>query len=201
MLSRSFPLWVFTLFFQLIVFSTEARVREVSAAVGEWPPYIYCDSGAHGVLIDVVRAAYAEVAVSASFECFPWARSFSLTREGVYDTSFPWSRSAERQKIFYFSEPVISDYSVFFHLKNRSFPKLSTELNIENLSPYKIGGTIGYYYGPLLEEFDEKFGLQRAKSDELNFKKLLRGRIDLFPINFQVGYYLLSKLPPNPETG
>ncbi|WP_108652699.1 substrate-binding periplasmic protein [Dongshaea marina] len=183
----------------LLLFSStnlHSKIREVSAAVGEWPPYISCqDDQPRGTLIDTVTAAYREVGVTLLAKCFPWARAFNLTREGIYDVTFPWYKNDEREQHFLFGSRVSLVNETLFHLKRRSFPELAETITVDKLKNYKIAGTIGYSYGPLMAEFDKAFGLERAISDTNNFKKLLRDRIDLFVMDFQVGYHLLAKLP------
>ncbi len=62
------------------------------------------------------------------------------------------------------------------------------------LSPYNIGITQGNYYS---SEFSAlmtsgKLKIDPAPSDISNFRKLLLGRIDLFPIDHDVGLYFLK---------
>ncbi|WP_108650128.1 substrate-binding periplasmic protein [Dongshaea marina] len=173
------------------------RISEISAAVGDWPPYIHCQGEKpHGLLIEIVEAAFKEQKIAISFSCYPWARAMKLTQARVHDVTFPWLKTKQRQKNFTYSIPIAPIQYVFFHLKNRSFAELGKELTEDKLRRYSIGGTFGYSYGPLLDRYDQNIGLNRAKSDVANFKKLLRGRIDLFPADFQVGYYLLSSFKP-----
>ncbi|WP_159084569.1 substrate-binding periplasmic protein [Dongshaea marina] len=147
------------------------------------------------MLVDIVRAAYHEVGVEVEFKCFPWARAMQQTQDGSIDITFPWSRNKEREKLFLYSSTVMLGQHVLFHLKSRSFPELNQKITLEGLSRYKVGGTIGYYYGPMMKQYDEQFGIERAVSDKNNLKKLVRGRIDLFIAEFMVGYYLISQLP------
>ena len=67
---------------------------------------------------------------------------------------------------------------------------------LEDLKGIHIGVTRGYSYG---EEFDNavksgELKVQIVRKDELNFKKILAGRIDIFPYNKRAGYYMLRQL-------
>ena len=82
---------------------------------------------------------------------------------------------------------------VFFHLKTAPF----NWQTIEDLKGMKIGGTIGYTYG---QEFDRavdsgKISIDWASLDLQNFKKLVAGRIDIFPQELDVGYGIIGELP------
>jgi polar amino acid transport system substrate-binding protein len=74
----------------------------------------------------------------------------------------------------------------FFHLKSTEFDWNG----VEDLKDLKIGATLEYFYGKELDEA-EKAGfihIERVGSDELSLKKLLKGRIDVFPGDLMVTY-------------
>lgn len=100
----------------------------------------------------------------------------------------------QRKQDFYFSDPIIATNKVFFHLKSFHF----NWKGMEHLASQKlqIGITQDYTYG---EEFDSfvKRGLlntQVVVRDELNIKKLFSGRIDIFPMDINVGYSIAREL-------
>ncbi len=91
-------------------------------------------------------------------------------------TTRGWRASPEH---FLYSDAVVPSKFAFFHLKGSNFDWNS----YEDLRGIRIGGTLEYAYS---KEFDaaEKAGIiktNRAPSDEIGLKKLLKGRIEVFP--------------------
>jgi polar amino acid transport system substrate-binding protein len=102
--------------------------------------------------------------------------------------------AAEREAHFHYSAPVLAEEFVLFHLKQR--PLIFREL--ADLTGMELGGGLGYSYGT---EFDKalaagRFRLSRVSKTSQNFQRLVKGRIDAFPEEKQVGYHVLrTELP------
>lgn len=79
---------------------------------------------------------------------------------------------------------------VFFHRKGDSFDWET----LEDVSHLRVGVNRGYLSNrPLIEAVEEGGGhIDPAATEDLNFEKLLRGRIDILPSSLQVGYYILQ---------
>ncbi len=125
------------------------------------------------------------------YDFLPWARGYAylFKTELNYTGSLGYIWSKERNKEVIFSDPIYHGTACFFHLKSNSFSWES----INDLKGLQIGTTIGYSYSP---EFDKArdegiINCQNVNSDILNFRKLLGGRIDIFPSNVDSGLYLL----------
>jgi polar amino acid transport system substrate-binding protein len=103
-----------------------------------------------------------------------------------------WQPTDERRHAFDFSEPVIDSGTVFFHRRDMPF----RWRQIDDLKRYRIGVTNGYFYGNAFGEAVRRGELrvEVVASDELNFRKLQQGRIDLFPSNRTAGMALLDRL-------
>ncbi|MCP4161800.1 MAG: amino acid ABC transporter substrate-binding protein [Deltaproteobacteria bacterium] len=124
---------------------------------------------------------------------FPWARSFEYAKHGDWDGTVAWAKKKDRIPFFYFSGWLIKDSAELFHLK--SFKFQWTIGDFKTLKGVEIGATIGYNYGTSFQK-EEKSGIifvERVPSDEINFRKLLEGRIDVFPISLEVGYSILNR--------
>ena len=153
---------------------------------GEWQPYLSKDTPHHGFASHIVTEAFALVGVEVEYGFFPWKRSFKLAKGGTWDGSVVWLDNDERREHFFYSHAVVPTKYVFFHLKGSDFDWNS----YEELRGIRIGGTLEYAYS---EEFDaaEKAGIiktNRAPSDEIGLKKLLKGRIEAFPGEVMVTY-------------
>lgn len=182
----------------LMCIATAAGAGEkVVLTNGEWPPYMSENLKHGGVVSRVVAEAFALEGVIVEYRFFPWKRSLSLAQKGKFNGSVVWWKTAEREKDFIYSDPVLDVQYVFFHLKSTPFDWKT----LDDLKGIEIGATTGYNYGDLFQNA-EKAGeilVQRVPKDELNFKKLLKGKIKIFPVDVEVGYTMLQNSYP-PET-
>lgn len=167
----------------------------VTIANGEWSPYASKELKYDGLVSRIVKDAFAEAGVEVAYRFLPWKRGYQMAQLGKLDGQMMRSRNAEREKYFVFSDPILESQSAYFHLKSYSFDWE----NLSDLKGRRIGGTIGYNYGAefLAAERRKDIAVHRVPTDIQNFKKLVAGRIDIFPCNTIVGYYLINKnLPP-----
>lgn len=165
---------------------------KITLASGEWAPYTSENLKYEGIASRIVREAFVSQGIGVEYVYLPWKRSIEEAKEGKWHGTFPWLKNEERAQDFYFSYPIAQENVLFFHLKDNDFDWKT----IADLEGYKIGGTVGYYYG---EEFDEaeKIGqlvIERAAEDAMNIQKLAAKRIDLAICEIDVGYELIEKL-------
>lgn len=182
-------IWLIPLF---LLTSTGIFAEEtIRITIGEWAPYLSKDLKHYGVAARIVTESFALEGVKVEYGFFPWARSKFLAQEGEWDGSAVWIHNAERAKDFLFSDSVVEAKNVFFHLENYSFDWNT----IDDLKEIPIGGTIEYSYGEAFQNAEKtgKIKVQRAPSDEINFRKLLAGRIKIFPCVLDNSYHLLQK--------
>lgn len=162
---------------------------------GEWPPYLGESLPHRGLASRIVTEAFAVTGIEVEYGFFPWSRALKLAEIGEWDAAAVWLPSPERSLAFRVSDPVIDARYVFFHLRERKFSWKS----VADLKGLKIGATISYHYGKEFQDA-EKAGIisvERVPTDEQNLKKLLLGRIDIFPMDDIVGREMLkSILPP-----
>lgn len=171
--------------------ATSVSEPVVRLANGEWPPYTGASLPKQGCDSLVVAEAFALEGVKVVYEFLPWARGYMLSQNGVLDGAIDWADTAEHRAAHFVSKDYISrQLWVFFH---RTATSISWD-NLHDLRGKTIGLTIGYAYSdvfaPLKAANPAQFS--EAASDSLNLKKLLTGRIDLFPIERAVGLYLIG---------
>ena len=163
-----------------------------SRAIGEWAPYT-SELEPNGKLLErVVTEAFKLEGVKVQYTYLPWRRSYLRTLDGTFDGTFPWNRSAERERLFHLhATPLLAEPGVFFHLKTT--PLDWTRL--EDLKNYRMGVTMGYKNEEVYKEL--AIAADPAPSEELNFKKIAAGRIDVYETSRAVGYATIAKtLPP-----
>ena len=161
---------------------------------GEWSPYLSEKLKYYGVASRIVTEAFSLEGIKAEYGFFPWKRALLLAQKGKWDGSVVWSYTEDRAKDFYYSDPVVKCKWVFFYLKTTSFDWKV----IDDLRGFRIGGTLGYKYNPDFEAAEEagRIKVYRVPKDEQNFEKLIKGRIDIFLQDIDVGYEMLNNLFP-----
>lgn len=161
----------------------------VTIAVGEWPPYTSQVNPSAQLAQKVVTAAFLLEGVHVEYRYYPWKRAYVEVMQGHVDATFPWYRSKARSEAFLFNhEPLLHGQEVFFHLKSLDFHWNS----FDDLKQYRVGGTLGFFDTSLLEQHGVT--VDKVSSEEQNFEKMLRGRLDVYATTREVGYYLIHKL-------
>ena len=174
----------------VLVFGCGMAAAQTSETIrltnGEWQPYLSKDTPHHGFLSHIVTEAFALVGVGVEYGFFPWKRSMKLAREGSWDGTAAWADTEERRQEFFLTDPVAPTTYGFFHLRETAFDWNS----FEDLKEVRIGGTLEYSYGAAFDaaEAAGTIKTQRVPKDETNLKKLLKGRIDVFPGEVMVTY-------------
>ncbi|WP_163832669.1 substrate-binding periplasmic protein [Spartinivicinus ruber] len=169
--------------------------KTLRLATGEWPPYVSQDLKHYGFISLVVAEAFKLASndlITVEFQFFPWQRGLMLAKQGKFHGASFWGKSAEREQSFYYSNSLFTAPYVFWHLKSFKF----NWQQVDDLKPYKIGGLIGANYGDAFQQAESAGQLivERTPTEPPNFMKLLQGRIQLYPLDREVGYSILSKL-------
>lgn len=166
-------------------------VEKLRITNGEWPPYLSRDLQHYGLATRIVTEAFAQEGIQVEYAFFPWNRAFQLAQSGRWDGTAIWLQSPEREADFYLSDPVIDSTFVFFHRKDFAFDWKT----VDDLHGLRIGGTLEYNYGEKFEAAEKAGALQveRVSSDEQNFSRLLANRIQVFPMERDVGLEMLRK--------
>ena len=187
----TYPKLLFPLiFFCSIALSTWAA-EPIRLASGEWSPYQSQHLKHFGVASRIVSEAFALAGIQVEYGYFPWARSLENAESGKWDGTFLWFDTPERRKLFYISDPVVDIQYVFFHLKDYPFDWQT----VDDLKGIFIGGTLKYDYGETFQSAEQAgtIKVERAPSDELNFKKLLEGRIQIVPNDLDAGFDIIRQ--------
>ncbi len=168
-----------------------AAERTITISTGEWAPFVSESLEGYGIAPRIVTAAFSNMDIDVEYVFYPWARAMREAQEQKVDFSGFWFHTEERAKTLTYTESMVDSPNVFFYRKDRKFDWS----DFENFPDKTIGTTLGYSYS---QAFDDAVnsGNVRAEIEEtdlLNFRKLLRGRIDAFPIAELVGYDLIKQ--------
>ncbi len=179
----------------LLALTLQARdlpLNVVTLASGDWPPFAGQSLFQGGFCEHVVKRAFELVGYEVVTQHFPWRRAYHYVETGQFDATPCWVSDEERRQLFHFSAPLMTQSTVFFHPKTVEV-LWETPLDLAR-GGYRIGGVAGYSYGFLTDAVQAGIlTLDLANDEETNFRKLIRGRIDLYPVEVAVGYHILNQ--------
>lgn len=186
-------------FGMLVIWFSQSVIAGDSVVLsnGEWKPYLSKELKHFGVASHIVTESFKITGHDVEYKWYgdSWKRAYKDALDGKVDGSLIWSKKEERLKEFFFSDSVISgERDVFVYLKKNAFDWN----DISDLKGKRVGGVLGYTYGQLDQaEKEGTLVLDRVANEPINLKKLLKGRIDLFLVNEEIGKKLISELPDN----
>lgn len=171
---------------------SETPVIQLTAGV--WEPFTGEHLPSSGIGADIVKQAFAIEGIEVEYFFRPWKRAYLEAQNGIHDGSIFWRMTPERKQYFYFSDPVITDEVVFFHLKSEPFDWRKLD-DLKN-SHIQVGLIIGFHYE---DNFDaavkeKQITVQRVATQEQNLQKLFLQRINITPIPKVSGYATINKI-------
>lgn len=187
------------LIFALLLIAPYATAQPpltVTLTMHDYPPFISTDLPHGGLLTHIVVESFKAANVKVQLEKVPSNRAITGVMLGMYDGAFGWAHTPERDRKLLYSKSSIYTFRMVF------FQRRAMVINWENLADlkgYQIGATLGDHYS---DEFarlhaSRVLQVQEAASDLGNMRKLLLGRIDLFPMEEEAGQALIrSALTP-----
>jgi polar amino acid transport system substrate-binding protein len=172
--------------------------EKVTISVGDWPPFFVENEPGQGNVARLVRDIFAEQGYDVTFHFLPWKRAYREAANSRHNATAIWMYAEDREKDFKYSDAVMQEQFVLFHRKD-----LPVQWDtLSDLAGLTLGASMGYSYGPEFDRAAENkvLTVEKAASTELNFRKLLYGRIDAFPEEINVGYYILRRETDNQDT-
>ncbi|MBU3953398.1 MAG: transporter substrate-binding domain-containing protein [Proteobacteria bacterium] len=179
--------WIFGMLLILSFYSYSLAEETIRLTTGEWPPFISKDLKHNGFVMRVIKESFAIEGINVEYKFFPWGRAEKLVENGVWDGLALQPESPN----YLNSDVVAEDRLVFFHLKNFRFDWSETK----DLEKIVIGGVLANTYGENITKMENanKISIDRVPKEYQNFKKMLLGRIDIFPVGLEFGYSILHK--------
>lgn len=164
----------------------------------DFPPYSYLtpDHRIEGIEVDIVRRMCEITGIQYTLSLQPFKRGYFRIqdfRTSGYDALFNFYKNPERLKEFVYTDPILENPIALFVRKNDD---IVYEGDLKALKNYTFGVIRGYTYSP---EFttavqDRWIIVEDTDSHEGNFKKLESGRIDIYPVEYYVGLYVIRKM-------
>lgn len=184
--------------FASCVYAEGRETRVLRISTGDFSPWSDKSMEHKGFVNRVIAEAFRRGGYEVKFLFWPWKRTLETARTGKVDASSFWYVSEDKVKDFIYSDPISEHKELFFYLKKNNIQDWK---KLTDLSGLRIGASRSFSY---TEEFwrlakEKKIKVLEANSDELNFKKLLAGRTDVFPAAEVVGWKILGALEDNPR--
>jgi polar amino acid transport system substrate-binding protein len=163
---------------------------------GEWAPYTGAALYKKGVFSEIVTAAFKEVDIDTRYQFYPWKRAELSLKQGVAFAALPYIKTPERSAAYYFSDPITTAKFAIFYRKE-DFPAGFSYQRFNDLSAYRMGGVLGYWYEKSFA--DAKLKIEYFSSDEQLFVMLYHHRVQLAASAEFVGWAAIKKRYPQYE--
>lgn len=159
-----------------------ANAGELKIVTCEEPPtnYYSKDGKFTGTTTDIIEKLKRNLNLNTKIKVMPWARSYMIAKRDPNVVIFTAGRTQERiDHGFHFIGPVITRKHVLWQKKGSSFNINS----IQDIKDKKL--EIGAMRGDWRAKFfkDQGVKVQEVARHELNIKKLLAGRFDLWVLS------------------
>ncbi|HLO94637.1 MAG TPA: transporter substrate-binding domain-containing protein [Burkholderiaceae bacterium] len=99
-----------------------AEPRVLHFGTEPFPPYVIERQGrAVGPMVDVLRATCESLGWRCELALLPWRRALAEAESGRLDGLFPLLQTAERERLFHFSSPVLNARYALFSRSGQSY--------------------------------------------------------------------------------
>ncbi len=145
------------------------------------------DSEVIGSATDKLREVMQRAGIAYTIHIQPWKRAYTAAQARPATCVFSTTRLPEREKLFKWIGPTDSADWVLMGRKDRRY-RLTRLEDARHL-------LIGTYNGDARSNFlrERGFRVDAAQSEELNPRKLLQGRIDLWAVSTRRGSNMLAQ--------
>ena len=128
------------------VFTSAATAESIEITTGEYAPWTSESLKHGGFSTHVITEAFKLEGYDVNFTFYPWKRVYEAAKDGRrFHASSWWYTSDERAKDFHYSDPLLTDSTVFFYLKENPLGEWNA---LDDLKGRRIGATAGYTYTP-----------------------------------------------------
>ena len=187
---KKFQLPLLLLGWTLVIFfpGTHANAETVKITTGEWKPFISKVFKHGGIILHIVREAFARKGIDVEIEFFPWARAVKYVADGSWDAmAVTASRFPTKGVQYLYSDAVYIGEDVVFHLKD-SPPRGNSFADMKGLN---FGAVLSYNYTPEYRKAVEDGQISEvvAPDAELLFPMLAAKRFDVFIMDKTAGVY------------
>lgn len=171
------------------VAGVSAQAETLEVLTEDYPPFNMqgTENKPVGLSTEIVEELFKRAGVDYKIKLLPWKRAYEQTLHSTNTALYSTTRTPERETLFKWVGPLVSNNWVFF-AKADSAIKVAS---LEEAKAFSVGG----YYGDAAADYLTAQGfskLQLAPNDRSNAKKLDAGRIQLWATGEYLGPYLAA---------
>ena len=175
----------------------QAAEKTIAIGVAEFPPFKYLSASQKviGSDTEVVEQVFQRMGYQPQIQMAPWARVQKLAEAGQFAAIYTFTRNADREKNYYFSDPISTVKDVFYY--NTKMGKRQWR-SLDDLKGLRVGASAGYSYHPIFRYAVENHTFSvveevfQSPPELLNLRKLAMERIDLFICEVSVCQYYIK---------
>ena len=185
-------LLIAVLFFAAVPLAEGTADKTIQLATVQWEPYYGPELKNKGYISEITRTVFERAGYDVEIRFMPWKRAIHDTKNGYYDGLMGLYHTKERADWLAYSESIAAIRIVFFAEKGRDISYSS----LTDLKPYKIGIEREFAY---TKAFDSADFLKKEPVREgiLNYRKLVKGRIDLVAASEKVFLHMVNSQEEN----
>ena len=181
--------WVLLLLVSSPFFSIAPANSQMKLVTEIYPPFNYLDENGEitGISTEILQALMARSKISVSISVLPWKRAYLKALSEKDTCVYSTAETPERRDLFKWVGPLVQNDWVLFARKGR----FKRQLTLEDARELTIGG----YPGDAITDFliSEGLDVEVTGTDISNLKKLVLGRIDLWPSGLVIGNHLAKQ--------
>jgi polar amino acid transport system substrate-binding protein len=173
--------------------ATSAWAKDYKLTTGDHqPPYTGLDLPHRGMLTEIIDVVFKEMGHNCTIDFLPWKRGYDGAKRGLYSGTFPYIDNEERQKDFYYSDPIYNGRVQIFVRKGSQLEYRSEE-DLKGLTIcLPLGYSVNKKILPLLERNEVK--QINPETIESCFKLIEFERADFVVINETQAKYTIQKI-------
>ncbi|PCI39418.1 MAG: hypothetical protein COB46_08875 [Rhodospirillaceae bacterium] len=186
----------FFLFLSALIFSAPALANDpIHLMSEEFPPYQFYEGEskvATGISIEIVQAIQNKIGNTDEIKILPWNRALKLLAKKKNSALFSTARTPAREDKYKWVGPLSKLEMVFFKKKGSTVHFTSLD---EAKTVAKIGVTKNVATHEILVNLGfENLDVLKSGSDDKNLKRLLKGRVDVWPTAYYAGIYSAKRI-------
>jgi polar amino acid transport system substrate-binding protein len=177
-----------------------ASAPALPIGVAEFPPFKY--TGPDGKIVgsdtEIVEQVFARLGYTTDIRMQPWKRVQHGAQSGEFAAIYSFTKTPEREKFYYFSDPINTVRDVFYKKKDRALAWRT----LEDLKDARVAASAGYAYAPVFKAAVEHKVFERvveeysAPPELRNLYALRSGHVDVFICEISVCQYYLKSYAP-----
>jgi polar amino acid transport system substrate-binding protein len=162
----------------VVALSLSLSGSELKIMTEDYPPFNYENDNGKltGFSVEIVEEMAKRVGYKKPIELLPWSRAYNLTLNKDGYALFSMTRNSAREDLFEWVGPLVPNKSVLWGVASREYSVNS----LDDLKNYKIGTYKDDADEIRLKELGLEANIDSVIKDDLNLKKLLSGKIDLW---------------------